>query len=62
MVYVMRPTVCEGGSTNMTRQVYSMTVDNMRTCQLVDIPTPTLGFVRESYMTTLYYDAYVINL
>ena len=47
-MYETRPGVYEGGGSNMTRQIYSMTVDNMRTCRFVDIPTPTLGFVRES--------------
>ena len=62
MVYEMRPTACDGGSMNMIRQIYSMTVDTMWTCRLVDSPIPTLGFVREPCMTILYYDAYVINL
>ena len=61
-MYETRPGVYEGGGSNMTRQIYSMTVDNMRTCRFVDIPTPTLGFVREPCMTILYCDAYVINL
>ena len=62
MMYDTRLSVDEGDSMNMTRQIYSMTVDNMRACQLVDCPTSTLGLVREPYMTNLYYDAYVINL
>ena len=62
MVYEMRPTACDGGSMNMIRQIYSMTVDNMRACRFVDSPISTLGFVREPCLTILYHDAYVINL
>ena len=61
-MYETRPRVYADGGSDMIRQIYSMTVDNMRTCRFVDIPTPTLGFVREPCMTILYHDAYVINL
>ena len=61
-MYETRPRVYEDGSSNMLRQIYSMTVDHMRICRLVDNPIPTLGFVREPCMTILYYIAYVINL
>ena len=62
LMYETRPRVYADGGSNMIRQIYSMTVDNMRTCRFVDSLISTLGFVREPCMTILYHDAYVINL
>ena len=61
-MYETWPGVYEDGSFNMTRQIYSMTVDTMRTCRFVDSPISTLGFVRGSCISIFYHDAYVINL
>ena len=60
MVYEMRPTACDGGSMNMIRQIYSTTVENMRTCCLVD-KSDFYSRIR-SRAIYLYSTAYVINL
>ena len=53
-MYDTRLSGYDSDNISMIRQLYSMTVDNMRTCRLVDCPSSTLGLVRELFMINLY--------